>query len=139
MGVLRSAAHRRAESRFGAFSYRRTPCLCAGFGGLHRGIVAFTFQRLVRFVTATCHIYFPPASPARRALGGRNACSASSLVVRVAAQMPNEAMTEAQKKKKMEADRQKKNEQKELDNLNRVFEWCVRPTASACMLPSAHA
>ena len=47
------------------------------------------------------------------------------LVVRVAAQMPNEAMTEAQKKKKMEADRQKKNEQKELDNLNRVFEWCV--------------
>ena len=44
---------------------------------------------------------------------------------RVAAQMPNEAMTEAQKKKKMEADRQKKNEQKELDNLNRVFEWCV--------------
>ena len=39
--------------------------------------------------------------------------------------MPNEAMTEAQKKKKMEADRQKKNEQKELDNLNRVFEWFV--------------
>ena len=69
----------------------------------------------------------------------RNACSASSLVVRVAAQMPNEAMTEAQKKKKMEADRQKKNEQKELDNLNRVFEWCVRPTASACTLLSAHA
>ena len=63
----------------------------------------------------------------------------SSLVVRVAAQMPNEAMTEAQKKKKMEADRQKKNEQKELDNLNRVFEWCVRPTASACTLLSAHA
>ena len=61
------------------------------------------------------------------------------LVVRVAAQMPNEAMTEAQKKKKMEADRQKKNEQKELDNLNRVFEWCVRPTASACTLLSAHA
>ena len=39
--------------------------------------------------------------------------------------MPNEAMTEAQKKKKVEADRQKKNEQKELDNLKRVFEWCV--------------
>ena len=46
---------------------------------------------------------------------------------------------QAQKKKKMEADRQKKNEQKELDNLNRVFEWCVRPTASACTLLSAHA
>ena len=53
--------------------------------------------------------------------------------------MPNEAMTEAQKKKKMEADRQKKNEQKELDNLNRVFEWCVCPAASACTLLSAHA
>lgn len=36
-----------------------------------------------------------------------------------------QAMTDAQKKKKMEADRQKKNEQKELDNLLRVFEWCV--------------
>ena len=33
-------------------------------------------------------------------------------------------LTEAQQKK-MKADRQKKNEQKELDNLNRVFEWCV--------------
>jgi hypothetical protein len=38
-----------------------------------------------------------------------------------------QAMPEAQKKKKMEADRQKKNEQKELDNLLRVFEWCVAP------------
>ena len=32
-------------------------------------------------------------------------------------------LTEAQQKK-MKADRQKKNEQKELDNLLRVFEWC---------------
>ena len=48
-----------------------------------------------------------------------------SLVACIAAQM--QAMPEAQKKKKMEADRQKKNEQKELDNLLRVFEWCVAP------------
>lgn len=67
-------------------------------------------------------------SVARRQHGARASGETPAqhhLVVRVAAQMPNEAMTEAQKKKKMEADRQKKNEQKELDNLNRVFEWCV--------------
>ena len=64
-------------------------------------------------------------SPARRSSTARAVSAYRRYWSRVAAQMPNEAMTEAQKKKKMEADRQKKNEQKELDNLNRVFEWCV--------------
>ena len=96
-------------------------------------------KRLIRLIQKAYGLPFPHLRVGSTALEPlRNACSASSLA-RVAAQMPNEAMTEAQKKKKMEADRQKKNEQKELDNLNRVFEWCVRPTASACTLLSAHA
>ena len=48
-------------------------------------------------------------------------------------------LTEAQQKK-MKADRQKKNEQKELDNLLRVFEWCVactRVTAPDSLLTRA--
>lgn len=47
-------------------------------------------------------------------------------------------LTEAQQKK-MKADRQKKNEQKELDNLLRVFEWCVARCPQDCPLLSAHA
>ena len=56
VGVLRSVAHRRAESVpvLGRFHHRRTPCLCLAFvlglGARHRGIVELS-EGVIRCVT----------------------------------------------------------------------------------------
>ena len=65
MGVLRSAAHRRAESRFwGVFIFAVHRAFVLGLGARHRGIVDLS-EGVIRCVTAfACYSYSSSSSRA---------------------------------------------------------------------------